>query len=482
MSGDLEGRSFSVGDELLIGRDRNAVIRLPIPQVSRRHARVVRTIAGEWVVEDLGSRNGTTVNGKRIKRQQLKFGDRIQVGGAVVLGFSAHDELEEQVLRQQRMEAIGRLAEGVSHDFKNLLAVMLVNLQYLQESADQRVLTREEIVECVSEMRRAVEQAVSLTDQMLNLSATDHGERQSLNISALIKQVMRMCRRTFPKNIQIFEQIEPSLNVIGNSHHLQQVMMNLCIRARDQMPEGGQLKVDAGVGSGPMLEGLPPPEEGSGWLVIRVRDTGPQMDEEARRRVFEPLKLSEQRDVPHRSYSGLALSVVYSVVRNHGGSIRVPQRTEDGTNEFQIFLPLPRDARAARRRTQNELNRVTGQHVVANPVLLLGVREGQEPLAQAFAQLGCSPRYAGATDALDVIQRDAADLVVVFIDLPALTNGKELCRAICSRFPELPVIVGCQDGQSAEVLTLLAEGVAGYLPRPYDHARLKRLLESVFRP
>ena len=145
LAGPEVGRKYVVEGSVILGRASDATIRVDDPQVSRIHSRIRVADDGGFIIEDLGSRNGTIVNGNPIERHRLSFGDRVQVGSHTVLLFTHQDPLEDKVLQRQKMEAIGRMGAGIAHDFNNLLGAIMASMDYLAGLRGDRPLGDPEV-------------------------------------------------------------------------------------------------------------------------------------------------------------------------------------------------------------------------------------------------------------------------------------------------------------------------------------------------
>ena len=128
------GRRFPVDGDTVIGRDADAAITVRDDGVSRRHSRIRHGSQGEYIIEDLGSRNGTYVNGVRVGTSQLHSGDKVAIGTGTILLFTHHDRYEEQVLQAQKLHLLGQLAGGIAHDFNNLIVTVLGNVTYIKDN------------------------------------------------------------------------------------------------------------------------------------------------------------------------------------------------------------------------------------------------------------------------------------------------------------------------------------------------------------
>jgi pSer/pThr/pTyr-binding forkhead associated (FHA) protein len=179
LAGSRAGQVYEIQDEMLIGRQLGAAIRVDEPSVSREHAMVRRDTSGQLIAEDLGSRNGTHVNGARVDRQALRVGDRINIGPKVVLMLTLKDTLEEQRLQSQKLESIGRIAGGIAHDFNNLLAAIMANVHYLRRL---KTLEEEEVRACMDEIKLAAEQGADLTRQLLGFARRGKYEESPVDL------------------------------------------------------------------------------------------------------------------------------------------------------------------------------------------------------------------------------------------------------------------------------------------------------------
>ena len=267
--GDRAGRRFILSSEVLIGRSEDAAIQLEDFRVSRQHALLRPLPDGGFEIEDYGSSNGTLVNGKRIERISLRFGDRIQIGEYVLL-YTHHDPLADQILMRQRLEAIGRMGAGIAHDFNNLLGVVVASLDFLDALPGHRRPNDSEVNACLDDIRKATTRATELTGRLLVYSRQDRAEYTAVNVSLLCREVIELLRRTFDQSIEIEIEIEPDLVVDGHAGELHQVLMNLCLNARDAMPDGGKVVVAAKVADGKPELSL----RNSRYVVLKVSDTG----------------------------------------------------------------------------------------------------------------------------------------------------------------------------------------------------------------
>jgi hypothetical protein len=469
------GTTYTIEDELLIGRSLDATVRLNGEEVSRYHARIRQTSQGIFTIEDLGSRNGTLVNGIPTQGQiVLKLGDKIRIGSKTILMFTQYDSLEEQLLQSQKLESIGQLAGAVAHDFNNLLGAILANISFLQSLSPQYTFADQDVRSCLVDIETASKRAIDLTKQLLGFTRRSAYEKQIIDISALLEEVKNLVARAFEKSIQVNDHILPNLHVSGDPSQIHQVLMNLCINARDAMPDGGDLVIsakrvfltEAEVVSLPFLI----PAE---YVVISVSDTGLGMDPEILKRAFEPFFTTKG---PGKG-TGMGLATASTIVKSHGGYIQAESDLGKGS-AFKVYLPAanapyqPGDTIPVEHRTRE----------VKKGIILLAddeeiFRNSARRLLEAIGFTVLS-----AIDGFEAIEtfkqnKDKIDLVLLDIVMPQ-RGGGETFHELRKIKPSVKVLLQSAYTDLNSVRSLIAAGAQGFLAKPY-HA--KELSEAISR-
>ena len=337
MSMGEQGRICNIKDTAYIGRDPGVEVYIDSGAVSRQHA-LLYSEQGRWLVEDLSSSNGTRLNSVRLDPgcpATIEFGDRLTLGEGAILVLARYDPFEDKVLELAKIEAVGRLAGSVAHDFNNILAAVLNNVDFITMAIREDTFERGELIECLDESRTALHRAAELTRQLLGVARRDPSKDAPVNISALAAEVAQLCQRMFKGDHSVELSAADELRLSGNRTQLHQMMLNLCINARDAMPGGGVVVFD--VRREQLQEGDPGAAfmalSGS-YITITVTDTGVGLDERTKRRIFEPF-YTTKGDLG----TGLGLATVSNVVNNHGGDITVISSPGAGTT-FRIVLPV----------------------------------------------------------------------------------------------------------------------------------------------
>jgi len=334
IAGDKLGTSHDIRDELILGRIPEIGVAIASPGISRRHAKLSRLESGTYVIEDLGSRNGTLVNGVPIDgKQPLEIGDRIQLGADVVFLFTRADPVDEHLSHLRRMEVVGRLTASVVHDFNNLLAVMLASLEHLEGLELDNVVPDDEAQASVEDALTAAKDAAALTRRLLTVARPAGTLKMRVSLSTVVDGVVRMCGRMFGEKVKISAVLPKNLWVLGDETELAQMLMNLCVNARDAMPEGGALKISGAPLD--LTEHAPPIPLTSNYAVLAVEDEGVGMDAAVRERIFDPFFTTKGEG----RGSGLGLATVYTSVRRMGGHVDVDSEPGRGT-KFTLYLPL----------------------------------------------------------------------------------------------------------------------------------------------
>jgi PAS domain S-box-containing protein len=240
-------------------------------------------------------------------------------------------KLESQLLRSQRMESIGTLSNGIAHDINNVLTPIMLSQELLRER-----LTDEESKRLLNTIERSTHRGANLMKQVLSFTKGIEGERNALQVANLISEIRQMAKETFPRNIEIRTDIPKDLwTISGDATQLHQVIMNLCVNARDAMSNGGILNIS--------VENLFIDEDYKRmnseakigpYIVTTVSDTGTGMPADIVDRIFEPFFTTKE----HGKGTGLGLSTSLGIVRSHGGFITVYSEVGEGT-AFKVYLP-----------------------------------------------------------------------------------------------------------------------------------------------
>ena len=476
LEGDVQGKVHRVTDGMTIGRGEDTVLRLSSAHVSHHHACIRREGPADWVIEDLGSRNGTRVNGTPVAGapMSLAFGDRIQLGGHVILLFTYHDPLEEQLQRRQKMEAVGQLAAGIAHDFNNILGVVATNLRYLEQLPPETPLSSDEVRRCLADLTGAAERAAELTGRVLHFTAREPPDGERVEASVAVEQVVRLLERTLPATIQIVCRLAPALFVEGHRAQLERVLLNLCLNARDAMPKGGTLTLEVDRAPIDVLAcELGTPDRP--LVRIRVEDTGTGMDDATRARIFEPFFTTKRMGTG----TGLGLAAVWGVVTKLGGRIEVQSAVGSGT-VFTIYLPQtsapPRQAQEGAVPTPpsgTARDRGQGFVIVADDDDM--VRRGMERMLRALGYQVLTAR--DGLEAIELFEGHQANVraVLLDIDMPR-PDGVETFLRLRQLDPAARVLLMSGYHDAATRDRLLSMGAREFFPKPVDLGALDRAL------
>jgi two-component system, cell cycle sensor histidine kinase and response regulator CckA len=251
-------------------------------------------------------------------------------------------QLQAQLHHAQKMEAVGQLAGGIAHDFNNLLTVILGYAESLRAGLDREDPTRTDADQII----KAGKHAAALTQQLLTFARRDVDLSSPLSLNAVLMELESMLRRLLDAGVEIQLRPDPDLAWIkADPSHLEQIIMNLAVNARDAMPHGGTITFSTAnlrvLPGDPMhLRGAPPAD----YVQLQVRDSGHGMDSETRARIFEPFFTTKAAD----RGTGLGLSVVYGIVEQSGGHILVESAPGVGTTFDVLFPVAARDSSFAR--------------------------------------------------------------------------------------------------------------------------------------
>ncbi len=378
--------------------------------------------------------------------------------------------LESQFLRTQRMESIGRLVSGIAHDLGNLLVPILLGAKVLQ----QRFADDERAQRTLAMMLQSGQRGSDMVKQVLAFARGVQGERVPLRLDRVLREVEELIQETFPRNVVLETHLPDDLwQVQGDATQLQQVVMNLCVNARDAMPEGGRLTLSAENlvldkrQARRHLEARP-----GAYVRLTVTDTGAGIPPEVLDKVFEPFFTTK----PVGKGTGLGLSTVYSILKSHDGFAVVQSEVGAGTS-FQIFLPVtakPAEVRSDAPHLQVRAGAGELVLVVDDEAFILEAT--QATLEDAGYRVLTA---ASGQDALDVCAAHPGEVAAVITDLvmPEM-SGLATIRALRSAYPHLPIIAasGVADGQAQEALDA---GARRFLSKPFTAEALCAALDEM---
>ncbi len=384
--------------------------------------------------------------------------------------ISQRKRAEAQLLRSQKMEAIGTLAGGIAHDFNNLLQVIqgYAEMLLMELPEDQPGYAE------IGEIKRASRVAAELTQGLLTFSRRVESKLRPVDVNKELVKVARMLVRTLPKMIRI--EMDPADDlppIEADPAQLQQVVMNLAVNARDAMPEGGTLLISTRRVSlnGDYCEAHFETTPGE-YVLISVQDTGAGMDQETLAQVFDPFFSTKDA----RKGTGLGLSIVYGIVKNHRGLVRCESKPGQGTT-FRIYLPAAGKEPPIERPDQRErISTGSGTILVVDDEPSVGAMTGR--ILRTFGYHVVIA--ADGKEGLDIFARekDRIDLVILDLDMPNM-DGRTCLDRIVEIDPAAKVMIASGykvDGQGDPALE---QGAKASLNKPYGAGELLELVRRV---
>ncbi|HUX34708.1 MAG TPA: response regulator [Gemmatimonadaceae bacterium] len=401
----------------------------------------------------------------------LVLGDR-RLRVSALTDVSERVQLEAELRQAQKMEAVGRLAGGVAHDFNNVLTAIVGGTEFLAERfADDAEATVE-----LDAIARAAERATSLTRHLLAFSRQQVMQSESASLNDVAERAAGFLRGSLGEDIEIDLRLAPDLGLARiDTAQLDQVVLNLAVNARDAMPRGGRLTIatrNVALGEPSPIDGITVPA--GAYVELVVQDTGEGMDELTRAAAFEPFFTTKGA----RRGSGLGLSMVYGIVRQSEGFVSVDSAPGAGAT-FRILLPraeapAPAGPPAARAPAAD------GQQTVLVVEDEPGVRR---ITCRVLTRLGFAVLEAeDGQEALRLAQEHPGDLSLVVTDviMPRM-SGRELAAALVAAHPGLRVLY--VSGYTDEAIgrhALLQEGV-GFLQKPFSMESLGAAVQAVLQ-
>ena len=377
----------------------------------------------------------------------------------IVHDITERRRLELQLFQSQKMESIGTLAGGIAHDFNNILSGILGYASFMREKID----VSHPFFSYIDIIQRGAKRAAELTSKLLAFARDGSFDVKPVNINRVVVETLSIIERTFEKSIEVKSVLADGLPTVEiDPVHIQQVLMNLVVNARDAMPNGGRLIVETGIRtfSGLQIRREIEGAEGT-YVVVSVEDSGQGMDKNLMQRIFDPFFTTKEKG----RGTGLGLSMVYGVVRNHGGFIRVYSEPGQGS-VFRVYLPVSGKPEIVSGEESND------RELRGNERIL--VVDDEEDirtfLGEIFKEYGYQVELAeNGRDALTLYgeNKDRIDLVILDMIMPKL-GGRETFLKLKEIDPHVRVLLSTGYSQNGKAQEIIGEGMLGFIQKPYQ--------------
>jgi signal transduction histidine kinase/ActR/RegA family two-component response regulator len=378
---------------------------------------------------------------------------------------------DEQLRESQKLQAIGQLTGGIAHDFNNLLAIILGNLQLLQE----RVSGSNDIKDLLADAVWSAKRGAELTHRLLAFARRQALNPEVVNLNTAVRNMAQLLRRTLGAGIDVRERLAPDLaHALVDPGELERALINLALNARDAMPNGGVLTIATrnivlGTAAAAALEETEPGD----YTLLEVTDTGTGMTPEVMKKAFDPFFTT--KDVGEGS--GLGLSMVYGFAKQSGGHVLLESRPDHGTT-VKLFLPRASDLKH-RKRSADALIAAGSERCRGRAVLVVEDEPKLRKVAVTMLrQLGCEVVGVGTAAAALAHCTAAGPIDVLFTDLelPGAMNGIELAARLRTQRPDIAVIYAT--GHATEAISAKPDDAA-VLAKPYAWTDLAHAIARV---
>ncbi|MEM1096193.1 MAG: ATP-binding protein [Bacteroidota bacterium] len=377
--------------------------------------------------------------------------------------------LETQLYRTQRLESLGTLASGVAHDLNNVLMPIIMSAELLRQPRD--AASRASIIENIE---RSAQRGADILRQMLTFARGAQGRQVVMQPRHIIREVENVMRQAFPRAIRIYIHAHGEEHLIrADATQIQQVLMNLCVNARDAMEDSGTLTVRSeAVEVSPTQADVHPDVNPGRFLCITVQDTGGGIPADDLDKIFEPFFTTKQLGMG----TGLGLSTVHSIVRSHRGFIEVQSQVGVGTS-FQVYFPIVEGERV-----ETGVNKARVQIEGRSRSIL--VIDDEESIREVLAEVleACGFTVLTAQDGTEGVallaeHRHAVVLIITDMMMPYM-DGPSTLRVIRRIKPDVLVIA--MSGVLRDLQTDMRKlDVAAYLPKPFSTQQLMDVLADL---
>jgi nitrogen-specific signal transduction histidine kinase/CheY-like chemotaxis protein len=382
---------------------------------------------------------------------------------------------EALLLRTQRMESLGTLASGIAHDLNNVLTPILMSAQLL--ASDEQDPAKREIITTIE---TGVKRGADMVRRVLSFARGVEGRRIPVQLDTIVGELLTFGRETRPPDITLSSKIAPGLwPVEGDPTQLLQVLMNLVTNARDAMPSGGHLSIEArNVTLTDVYSSVTHPATPGDYVHIQVEDDGIGMTKEVVEKIFEPFFTTK----PQGHGTGLGLAVSIAIIRSHGGFMQVYSEPGHGSR-FQVHLPAFSGADLAAAKSLHadelQLERGDGQLVL--------VVDDEDAIRQVTRRTLEAHGYrtlvaANGAEALDIIETHPEPVELVFTDMMMpVMDGAALAASLATSHPDLPIIATSGLNANGGLAQARNAGVRRFIAKPYTTGELLAGVQDALR-
>mgnify|MGYP001254022253 CR=1 FL=1 len=434
---------------------------------------VVRALSGEAVqgVDVRARHKDGRILDLEVSAAPLVIEGEIRGTVCAIQDVTARRRMEQHLQQSQKMEAVGQLTGGVAHDFNNLLAVIIGNLDLVQEEAGREL--EPSLAEPIQEALDAALRGAELTRRLLAFSRKQPLRPQAIDLNALIQGTATLLRRTLGGAVEVRLDLAGDLwAAMADASQVESAVTNLAINARDAMPGGGTLSIETANAT------LDADAEGPGgdFVVVSVSDTGTGIAPELVQKIFEPFFTTK----PVGKGTGLGLSMVYGFARQSGGQVKVYSELGHGTT-FKLYLP-----RANASALPSAQEGPAESEPLGRGETVLVVEDDPDVrriVVRQVLDLGYRVLEAASGDeALSAIAGGArVDLLFTDVVMPGGMLGTELARRVRSLVPELPVLFASGFAHASLVAGINLHEIGEFLGKPYRKRDLAMKLNALLR-
>jgi PAS domain S-box-containing protein len=408
------------------------------------------------------------------KRIQLRTAELEMANAALFAEREEEKRLEQQLRQAQKMESMGTLASGIAHDFNNILNIIKGYASLLPQSGEDPQMS----AEALQVIDETVERGAATVRQLLALARESNLQFEPIDLNEMLENLKTLLSGTLPKTIDIEVDLKADLpGVMADPNQLHQVFLNVCLNARDAMPQGGKLRLVTDIVAGVELRRAYAEARERSYACVSLEDTGSGIDEAVKHRIFEPFFTTKAQG----QGSGLGLAVAYGIIANHRGFIEVISQPERGAT-FRIYLPLAETSLSKHESKISSRSEAQGNiSTKGQLVLFVDDEKNQVKLMVAYLE-SAGYRVLTALDGIEAVEtfkqyKDQIAVVILDLGLPKL-NGWDVLKQMKMTDPTIKPILA-SGYVSAEVESALDNGeLSAVIFKPYKLEEIKNAVAT----